>query len=49
VQDAEAAVKAGLTYDVRWQKKDWVSVSIELAKVEDNWVGAVGRRRDACS
>jgi hypothetical protein len=49
VQEVEAAVKAGLTNDVRWQKKDWVLVSIELAKVEDHLVGAVGWRRDACS
>jgi hypothetical protein len=28
VQDVEAAVKAGLAYDVRQQKKDWVLVSI---------------------
>jgi uncharacterized protein YqjF (DUF2071 family) len=42
-------VKAGLTYDVKQQKKDWVLVSIEFAKVEDHLVGAVGQRRDACT
>jgi hypothetical protein len=43
-------VKALLTYDVSWQKKDWVLVWIEFLKVEDHLVGAVGQeRRDVCS